>query len=114
MPLGTIAQNNFMKATPGQTNAYEEMDTSMFKGMHEQRIAAGDMAMWGLMRNMLGYTTEAYASHITVDMFVDWNQYFKPSTNIPWTSDQEEAYNQIAEIRDLKSTVFGTLVKKVR
>ncbi|MBT8321552.1 MAG: hypothetical protein KJO90_07780 [Eudoraea sp.] len=114
MPLGTLAQINFMKAKPGQSDTYEEMESSMFKGMHDQRIAAGGMAMWGLMRNMLGYPTEAYASHITVDMFKDWDQYFNASTNIQWTPEQQEAYNQITEMRDLKSTVFATLVKKVR
>ena len=114
MPLGTIAQINFMKALPGKSNTYEEMESSTFKGMHEQRIAAGGMAMWGLLRNMLGYTTEAYASHITVDMFKDWDQYFNGSTGMEWTPAQQKAYNDIAEIRDLKSTVFGTLVKKVR
>ena len=114
MPLGTIAQINFMKAKPGQAGAYEDMESSTFKGMHEQRVAAGDMAMWGLLRNMLGYTTEAYASHITVDMFKDWDQYFNGAADIEWTPAQQKAYNDIAEIRDLKSTVFGTLVKKVR
>ncbi len=114
MPLGTIAQINFMKAKPGETSAYEEMESTAFKGMHEQRIAAGGMAMWGLLRNMLGYTTEAYASHITVDMFKDWDQYFNGSTNIQWTPEQQKAYNDITDKRDLKSTVFGTLVKKVR
>ncbi len=114
MPLGTLAQINFMKAKPGQAESYEEMESTVFKGMHGQRIAAGSMAMWGLLRNMLGYTTEAYASHITVDMFKDWDQYFNGSTNIEWTPAQQKAYDEIAEIRDLKSTVFGTLVKKVR
>ncbi|MBT8206011.1 MAG: hypothetical protein KJP14_08630 [Eudoraea sp.] len=114
MPLGTLAQINFMKANPGKASAYEEMESSMFKGMHEQRVAAGGMAMWGLLRNMLGYTTEAYASHITVDMYKDWDQYFNGSADIEWTPAQQKAYDDIAEIRDLKSTVFGTLVKKVR
>lgn len=114
MPLGTIGQINFMKAKPGKANAYEEMESTTFKGMHDQRIAAGGMESWGLLRNMLGYTTEAYASHITVDMFKDWNQYFNGSANITWTAAQQKAFNDIAKLRDLKSTVFGTLVKKVR
>ena len=63
---------------------------------------------------MLGYPTEAYASHITVDMFKDWDQFFNGSVNIEWTPAQQKAFDDIAEIRDLKSTVFGTLVKKVR
>lgn len=114
MPLGTLAQINFMKAKTGEAGAYEEMEATVFRGIHEQRIKAGAMASWGLLRNMMGYTTEAYASHITVDMFKDWDQYFNASPNIEWTPEQQEAGNKIAEIRDIKSTVFGTLVKKVR
>ena len=114
MPLGTIARFNFMKAKPGQYNAYEELESTSFKGMHEQAVAAGGEASWGLLRNMVGYGTEAYASHITVDMFEDWDQYFNASTDIEWTEEQLEAFNNIDGIRDLKSIVFGTLVKKIR
>ena len=114
MPLGTIARFNFMKAKPGQYNAYEEMESTIFKGIHEQSVAAGSEASWGLLRSMLGYGTEAYASHVTVDMFKDWDQYFNASTNIEWTEEQLEAVNTIDDIRDLKSIAFGTLVKKVR
>ncbi len=114
MPLGTIAQINFMKAKPGQSGAYEQMESEVFNGIHKQRISGGGMESWGLLRNMLGYPTEAYASHITVDMFKDWNQYFNGSGNLELTPDQQKAWNSIAEIRDLKSTVFGTLVKKIR
>lgn len=114
MPLGTIGRINFMKAKPGQYNAYEEMESTVFKGIHEQMVAAGGEASWGLLRNMLGYGTEAYASHITVDMFKDWDQYFNASTNIEWTEEQQEAGNNIDGLRDLKSIVFATLVKKVR
>lgn len=114
MPLGTIARFNFMKAKPGQYNAYEEMESVTFKGIHEQSVAAGVEASWGLLRNMLGYGTEAYASHVTVDMFKDWDQYFNASADIKWTEEQMEAVNTIDDIRDLKSMAFGTLVKKVR
>jgi hypothetical protein len=114
MPLGTIGQINFMKAKPGQNGAYEDMESKMFKSIHNKRIEAGLLESWGLLRNMLGYGTEAYASHITVDMYRDWNQYFKDGSSLEFTPEQQKAWNGIADIRDLKSTVFGTLVKKVR
>lgn len=114
MPLGTLASINFMKAKSGEAAAYEKMESEVFKAMHEQRIAAGGMAQWGLLRNMMGYGTEAYASHITVDMFTGWDQYFNGSGGMEMTPAQEKAYNDIADKRDLKSFVFGTLVKKVR
>lgn len=114
MPLGTIASINFMKAKPGEYEAYEKMESQEFKSMHQQRINQGGMEMWGLLRNMVGYGTEAYASHITVDMYKDWDQFFNGSSNMELTPAQQKAYDNISEKRDLRSLVFGTLVKKVR
>ena len=114
MPLGTIASINFMKARPGEYEAYEEMEAQVFKSIHQQRINQGSMESWGLLRNMVGYGTEAYASHITVDMYKDWDQFFNGSNNTQMTPAQQKAYDNISEKRDLRSLVFGTLVKKVR
>ncbi len=113
MPLGTLAIINFMKAKPGQAGAYEKMESEVFKPAHQRDIDAGGRAMWGLMRNMMGYGTEAYASHITVDMYSGYDQFFNGSSGSDG-SDMSEAYAKMNETRDLKSMYHAKLIKKVR
>ena len=114
MPLGTLAVINFMKAKPGQSAAYEKMESEVIKPFHQSDVDAGGRANWGLLRNMLGYSTEAYASHITVDMFSGYDQFFNGANTGPATDAQQKAYQEISALRDLKSVTHATLVRKVR
>ncbi|NNL02028.1 MAG: hypothetical protein HKP39_07115, partial [Eudoraea sp.] len=113
MPIGTLAVINFMKAKPGQSGAYEKMESEVFKPNHQKDVDAGGRANWGLLRNMMGYATEAYASHITVDMYTGYDQFFN-GTNTPLTDAQQNAMQEIDKLRDLKSLTMATLVRKVR
>lgn len=113
MPIGTLAVINFMKAKPGQSGAYEKMESEVFKPNHQKDVDSGGRANWGLLRNMLGYGTEAYASHITVDMYTGYDQFFN-GNNTPLTDAQQKAMQEISGIRDLKSLTLATLVRKVR
>ncbi len=112
MPLGTLAIINFMKAKPGQASDYEKMESEVFKPEHQRQIDAGARAMWGLMRNMMGYGTEAYASHITVDMFTGYDQLFNADAGEG--PDMSEAYEKMNDLRDLKSMYHARLIKKIR
>ena len=114
MPIGTLAIINFMKAKPGQSGAYENMESEVFKPYHQSDVDSGGRASWGLLRNMLGYATEAYASHITVDMFTGYDQFFNGANTGPATDAQQKAYQEISALRDLKSVTHATLVRKVR
>lgn len=114
MPIGTLAVINFMKAKPGQAGAYEKMESEVFKPMHQSDVDAGGRANWGLLRNMLGYGTEAYTTHITVDMYTGYDQFFNAGSNGPATDAQQKAYQEMAALRDLKSLTMATLVRKVR
>lgn len=114
MPIGTLAVINFMKAKPGQTAAYEKMESEVFKPMHQKDVESGGRASWGMLRNMLGYATEAYATHIVFDMYTGYDQFFNGGNNTPLTEAQQKAMQDIANIRDLKSISMATLVRKVR
>jgi len=114
MPLGTLAVINFMKAKPGKSGAYEKMESEVFKKYHQSDLDSGGRANWSMLRNMLGYPTEAYATHITVDMFTGYDQFFNGGSNGPATEEQQKAYQEMNELRDLKSVTHGTLVRKVR
>lgn len=114
MPIGTLAIINFMKAKPGQAGAYEKMESEVFKPMHQSDVDSGGRANWGLLRNMLGYGTESYATHITVDMYTGYDQFFNAGNNAPATDAQQKAYEEMTALRDLKSVTMATLVRKVR
>jgi len=114
MPIGTLAVINFMKAKPGESGAYEKMESEVFKPYHQGDVDSGGRANWGLLRNMLGYATEAYASHITVDMFTGYDQFFNGAGMGPATDAQQKAYQEMDKLRDLKSVTMATLVRKVR
>ena len=114
MPIGTLAVINFMKAKPGQAAAYEKMESEVFKPMHQKEVESGGRASWGMLRNMLGYATEAYATHIVFDMYTGYDQFFNGGNNTPLTEAQQKAMQDIANIRDLKSISMATLVRKVR
>jgi len=113
MPLGTLAVINFMKAKPGQAAAYEKMESEVFKPNHQKDVDSGGRANWGLLRNMMGYASESYASHITVDMYTGYDQFFN-GNNTPLTEAQQKSMREIDKLRDLKSFTFATLVRKVR
>lgn len=114
MPIGTLAVINFMKAKPGQSGAYEKMESEVFKPFHQSDVDSGGRASWGMLRNMLGYATEAYATHIVFDMYTGYDQFFNGGSTGPATDAQQKAYQEINAIRDLKSVTHATLVRKVR
>ena len=112
MPLGTLAIINFMKAKPGKGAEYVKMESEVFKPAHQKHIDAGGRAMWGLMSNMLGYGTETYATHVTVDMFTGYDQFFNgPSGG---DEDMSASYEKMANLRDLRHVYHARLIRKVR
>ena len=114
VPIGTLAVINFMKAKPGQSAAYEKMESEVFKPFHQSDVESGGRASWGMLRNMLGYATEAYATHIVFDMYTGYEQFFKGGSNGPASEAQQKAYQEMNALRDLKSVTHATLVRKVR
>ena len=115
MPIGTLAIINFMKAKPGMSGDYVKMENEVFKPMHQAEIDRGGRAMWGLMVNMTGYGTDEYASHIAVDMYADYDQYFNGGGDGPeLTEDQQKAIEEGLATRDLRRTYHAKLIKKVR
>lgn len=117
MPLGTLAVLNFMKAKPGMAGAYEKMEREVFKPMHQQDIAAGGRGSWGLLRNMFYYASDIYATHIAVDMFTDYDQFFNgpdAGYGTTVTEEQQKAINEGLATRDLRMVKHARLIRKVR
>ncbi len=118
MPLGTVAGINLMKASNGDYEKYEKFETEIFQPMHQKNVDAGIMGNWGLLRYLLPVGSDVYASHITVDMYRDYNQLFNGgATDGPVMSEPEDQMRKIQEgltSRDLKYKYMATLIRKVR
>ncbi|MDH5414881.1 MAG: hypothetical protein OEW87_12140, partial [Flavobacteriaceae bacterium] len=116
MPLGTVAAINMMKTTSGNYSKYENMESKIFKPMHQKEVDKGSRANWGLLRIMLPRGSEVFASHLTVDMYKDYNQFFMPpqSNTETITEEQQKAISEALETRDLIWTYMATLIKKAR
>ncbi|HEY9168880.1 MAG TPA: hypothetical protein VIN72_05285 [Lutibacter sp.] len=116
MPLGTIAGINLMKVSDENYDKYEKFETEIFQPMAQKEVDAGARGNWGLMRYMLPVGSDVYASHITADMYNDYNQLFKGgATNLPALSNEQiQKFKEGVATRDLKYKYMATLIKKVR
>lgn len=116
MPLGTIAGINLMKASDGNYEKYEKFETEIFQPMAQKEVDAGIRGNWGLMRYMLPTGSDVYATHITADMYKDYNQLFNGGTVVgpELSKEQTQKIEEGLTTRDLKYKYMATLIKKVR
>lgn len=116
MPLGTVAAINLMKVSDENYENYEKFETEIFQPIAQKEVDAGIRGNWGLMRYMLPTGSDTYASHITADMYKDYNQLFNGG-DIDESKLSEEQIQKIQKglaTRDLKYKYMATLIKKVR
>ncbi len=115
MPIGTISLIDMMKVELGNYETYEKAESEVFKPMHQQQVDLGEKASWGLLRFMSPIGSDTYASHITVNMFTDFNQlYMNRSQGPELSASQEQAVKDGIASRDMKYVYTGRLIRKVR
>ncbi|MCJ7757578.1 MAG: hypothetical protein MUP24_05480 [Gillisia sp.] len=116
MPLGTVAGINLMKVSDGDYEKYEKFETEIFQPMHQKEVDAGIRGNWGLMRLMLPVGSDVYASHITADMYKDYNQFFNGGAieGPAFSEEQNRKIQEGIDARDLKFKYMATLIRKVR
>jgi hypothetical protein len=118
MPLGTIAALNFMKVTDGNYDTYEKMESEIFKPMHQNEVNADHRGNWGLLRYLSPTGTDTYATHITVDMYKNYEQLFREggdsNEGTTLTQTQSQKIQEGLETRSLKYRYLAKLIKKVR
>ncbi len=113
MEVGTIATIDFMKASDPN---YERMESEIFKPQHQAMVDRGEKGSWGLLDIVIPYGSDTYASHITVNMYRDWEQMLGGSPGGGGESNlvQDLAVQEGLETRDMKKVYLARLVKKVR
>ncbi len=116
MPLGTIAGINLMKVTDVNYEAYEKFETEIFQPLAQKEVDAGVRGNWNLMRYLLPTGSDAYATHITADMYKDYNQLFNGGTSVipELSEDQMKKIQEGLMTRDMKYKYLATLIRKVR
>lgn len=116
MPLGTVIFLNFMKVDPENTEAYEMAENNFFKPFHQEDVNNKVRNYWAMYRYLLPAGSDAYASHITVDAYENFDQVFNgrveelPALTAEQTSSMEEGL----ATRDHKMVYIGRLLRKVQ
>ncbi len=116
MPIGTVAGMNLMKATDGDSERYENFETEIFQPMHQEEVDEGIRGNWSLMRYLLPVGSDVYASHITVDMYRDYEQLFSGwgEAGPDYSEEEMQKIQEGLTSRDLKYKYMATLIRKVR
>ena len=116
LKVGTVASLDIMKAAEGQYDAYERAEKETFQPSHQKMVDAGQKGSWGLLRILLPIGSEAYATHMTVNMYKDYEQFFKSWEYGfgPLSKSERRAIDQGLKSRDMKWVYMATLQKKVR
>ena len=115
IPVGSVAVINMMKVDLNSFANYEKIESEVYKPWHQEAVDEGKIASWSLFRFISPYGSDTYASHITVDMYRDFNQFFKALeedvTGISYAQMQQMTEGLAS--RDHKYQYIGTLLKKV-
>ena len=118
MKLGTIASIDMMKVALDKYDAYEEAEMQIFQPLHQENVDDGRMANWGLLKVINPIGSDAYMSHITVNMFESWEQVFDYEAV---DESDDLAFNMNSALiqaglqtRDMRMVYFATLIEMVR
>jgi hypothetical protein len=113
--LGTVASLDLMKVELKNYNAYEMAENKIFKPMHQKQVNNSEKESWSLVRIMSPTGSDTYTSHMTVNMFKDYDLYFMKGAVTPKPTDKEtKAINNGLDLRDLKYVYLATLIKQAR
>ncbi len=117
MEVGTIASIEFMKALDNNSWDYENAEIETFLPMHQKEVDSGSKGSWALIRVLSPTGTEAYASHLTVNMYTGFDQLLKSQEAMWGSKPAPEMMKKIEEgikTRDLKMVSLATLIKRVK
>ena len=115
IPIGTVASIDMMKVTMKNYEKYEKAERQIFKPMHQKQVDKGEKESWGLVRIMSPIGSDTHASHLTVNMFKDFDQYFMERSDRGELNDKQiKAINNGLATRDLKYVYMATLIRQAR
>lgn len=113
---GTLASFDLMKAVEGKFQEYEKAEKEVFLPIHQSRINKGLMGHWSLLRTALPFGSEAKSTHLTMNVYKDYLQFFNAQEyeDLESTSEQRAAVEKGLKSRDQKWVYLATLENAVR
>ncbi|WP_026956971.1 hypothetical protein [Algoriphagus vanfongensis] len=116
MRPGVLASFDLMKANEGNFEKYEQAEMEVFKPIHQNRIEKGLMGHWSLLRTALPLGSQAQSTHLTINMYKDYMQFFNGQAyeDLEQTDAEREAVNEGLNSRDQKWVYLATLENVVR
>ena len=113
MNVGTVATVDIMK----QLNSnYEKAEMEIFQPRHQQMVDDGMKGNWGLLKTLLPAGSDAYSTHITVNMYKDVAQLAAAMEGGPGEIDgmMQLAVQEGLQSRDMREVKIATLEMMVR
>lgn len=116
MKPGVLASFDLMKANEGQFDTYEKAESEVFKPIHQKFVEQGLMGHWSLLRTALPLGSEAKSTHLTMNLYKDYMQFFNAQSyeDMNQTDSQRKAVNEGLNSRDQKWVYLATLENVVR
>lgn len=116
MKPGVLASFDLMKAKEGNFEAYEAAESETFKPIHQKFVEQGLMGHWSLLRTALPLGSEAKSTHLTMNIYKDYMQFFNAQSyeDMNQTEAQRKAVNEGLNSRDQKWVYLATLENVVR
>lgn len=113
---GTLASFDLMKAVEGQFDVYEKAEKEVFLPIHQNRIEKGLMGSWSLLRTALPFGSEAKSTHLTMNIYKDYVQFFNAQEyeDMESTAEQRAAQEKGLKSRDQKYIYLATLENAIR
>ncbi len=115
MKPGLLASFDLMKAAEGRFDEYEKAEKEVFLPLHEKKIKAGFMEGWRLLRTAVPAGSEAKSTHMTLNIYSNYMQYFKSMEyEDPASVMEQEAIEKGLSSRDQKWIYLAILESVVR
>lgn len=113
---GVLASFDLMKAVEGKFSEYERAEKEIFLPIHQQKIEKELMGSWSFLRTALPFGSEAKSTHMTMNIFRDYMQFFNSQQyeDIESTPDQRAAVEKGLKSREQKWIYLATLENTIR
>lgn len=113
MKPGMVASMELMKADLESYAAYETAEMDVFQPYQQERVARGNLGSWVLLRSISPIGDDAYASHVTTNMYEGWEHAMSAEFQ-PVGSASQEVVDAGLKTRDFKLGYLMVLEKIVR